>query len=189
MPCTTRGLDARPEGRAGLAGHESHHDHLAIYAYNGNEYLESMLGAFKARVAPINVNYKYVAEELRYVLLDSQAKAVVYHSAFAPTLAAVLPDLSDVRVLLQIADESGNELLPGAEWYEEVLAAAPNVRPSWADEWSPDDLYILYTGGTTGMPKGVLWRQADIHRTAMGGRNLVDPRAVGLARRSWSRRR
>ena len=120
-----RGLGARPGGRTGLAGHESHHDHLAIYAYNGNEYLEAMLGAFKARVAPINVNYKYVAEELRYVLLDSRAKAVVYHSAFAPNLAAVLPDLPDVRVLLQIADDSGNELLPGAEWYEDVLAAAP----------------------------------------------------------------
>lgn len=166
-----RSLGARPEGRAGLAGHESHQDHLAIYAYNGNEYLEAMLGAYKARVAPVNVNYRYVAEELLYLLRDSGARAIVFHSAFAPTLAAVLPELPQLTVLLQIADDSGNDLLPGAEWYEETLAAASDERPAWADEWSPDDQYILYTGGTTGMPKGVLWRQADIFRTSMGGRN------------------
>jgi acyl-CoA synthetase (AMP-forming)/AMP-acid ligase II len=166
-----RGLGARPEGRAGLAGHESHQDHLAIYAYNGNEYLEAMLGAYKARVAPVNVNYRYVAEELRYLLHDSGARAIVYHSAFAPTLAEVLPELPHLTVLLQIADDSGNDLLPGAEWYEEALAAASAERPAWADEWAPDDLYILYTGGTTGMPKGVLWRQSNIFRTSMGGRN------------------
>ena len=118
------GLGARPEGRAGLAGYESHQDHLAIYAYNGNEYLEAMLGAYKARVAPVNVNYRYVAEELRYLLLNSGVRAIVYHSAFAPTLAEVLPDVPELRVLLQIGDESGNELLPGASWYEEALAAA-----------------------------------------------------------------
>lgn len=168
-----RGLGARPEGRAGLANHESHQDHLAIYAYNGNEYLEAMLGAYKARLAPVNVNYRYVAEELRYLLQNSGAKAIVYHSAFAPTLASVLADVPDLRVLLQIADDSGNDLLPGAEWYEDALAAASPDLPSWADEWSPDDLYILYTGGTTGMPKGVLWRQADIYRSVMGGRNTA----------------
>lgn len=168
-----RGLGAAVTDRSGLSGHESPHDHLAIYAHNGNEYLESMLGAFKARVAPLNVNYRYVADELTYVLRDSRASAIVFHSAFVPTLASVLPDLPQLRVLLQIADESDNALLPGAEWYEEALAAAPDTLPSWAEEWSPDDLYILYTGGTTGMPKGVLWRHSDIHRTAMGGRNTA----------------
>src|SRR5881409_3100855 len=67
------GLGARPDGRDGLAGHETHEDHLAIYAYNGNEYLEAMVGAFKARVAPVNVNYRYVAEELQYLLTDAKA--------------------------------------------------------------------------------------------------------------------
>ena len=165
------GLGARPGGRAGLEGHQSHQDHLAIYAYNGNEYLEAMLGAYKARLAPVNVNYRYVAEELRHVLADSGARAIVYHSSLAPTLAEVLDGLPDLTVLLQIADESGNELLDGAEWYEDALAAANDERPAWAHEWSPDDLYILYTGGTTGLPKGVLWRQANIFRTAMGGLN------------------
>ena len=166
-----RGLGARPEGRAGLAGHESHQDHLAIYLYNGNEYLECMLGAYKARLAPVNVNYRYVAEELRYLLANSGARAIVYQSAFAPLLAEVLAELPALTVLLQLDDESGNDLLPGAERYEDVLAASAPERPTWAGEWSPDDLYILYTGGTTGMPKGVLWRQPDIFRTAMGGRN------------------
>src|SRR4051812_9802638 len=163
------GLGARPEGRAGLAGHESHEDHLAIYCYNGNEYLEAMIGAFKARVAPVNVNYRYVAEELRYLLDNSDAKAVVYHSQFAPTLAEVLPDLPQLTTLLQVDDESGHELLPGARWYEEALAAASGDLPACASAWSPDDLYILYTGGTTGMPKGVLWRQHDIFLSVMGG--------------------
>src|SRR3954453_5686495 len=164
------GLGARPDGRQGLAGHESHEDHLAIYCYNGNEYLESMIGAFKARVAPVNVNYRYVAEELQYLLDNSQAKAIVYHSQFAPTLAEVLPDLPQLTVLLQVADESGNDLLPGARWYEDALASASADLPACAADWSPDDLYILYTGGTTGMPKGVLWRQADIFVSVMGGR-------------------
>ena len=163
------GLGARPNGRDGLEGHESHEDHLAIYLYNGNEYLEAMVGAFKARLGPVNVNYRYVAEELRYLLDNSQAKAIVYHSQFAPTLAEVLPQLPELKLLLQVDDESGNELLPGAQWYEEALAAASPERPACADSWSSDDLYILYTGGTTGMPKGVLWRQHDIFLSVMGG--------------------
>ncbi len=164
------GLGARREGRTGLAGHESHQDHLAIYAYNGNEYLEGMIGAFKARVAPVNVNYRYVAEELRYLLADCGAKAVLFHSAFAPTLAEVLTDLPAVELLLQIADDSGNDLLACAQWYEQALADAPATLPACASSWSPDDLYILYTGGTTGMPKGVLWRHHDIVMSVMGGR-------------------
>jgi fatty-acyl-CoA synthase len=153
--------------RSQLAGHESGQDHLAVYLHNGNEYLESMLGAFKARVAPFNVNYRYVAEELRYLLTDSRAAAIVVHSQFVPTLAEVLPDLPDLRVIIQVHDESGNDLLPGAVWYEDALAAASPDKP--AVEWSPDDLYILYTGGTTGMPKGVLWRNGDANVECFGG--------------------
>ncbi|MFZ4719165.1 MAG: acyl-CoA synthetase [Ilumatobacteraceae bacterium] len=160
------GLGCHTE-REHLQGHESGQDHLAIYLHNGNEYLECMLGSFKARVAPFNVNYRYVAEELRYLLLDSKAAAVVVHSQFAPTLAEVLPDLPDLKVILQVPDSSGHALLPGAVWYEDALAAASADKP--AVQWSPDDLYILYTGGTTGMPKGVLWRNGDANIECFGG--------------------
>lgn len=162
------GLGAH-SSRENLAGHESHNDHLAIYLHNGNEYLESMLGAFKARMAPFNVNYRYVAEELRYLLNDAKAKALVFHSSFASNVAEVRDALPDLVVLLQVDDGSGAPLLDGAQWYEEALAAASAEMPSV--EYSPDDLYILYTGGTTGMPKGVLWRSGDIFVASLGGRN------------------
>ncbi len=146
-------------------GWASPHDHLALYLHNGNEYLEGMLGAAKARCASVNVNYRYVADELRYLLHDSGATAVMFHSTFAPTLAEVLPDLPAVRLLLQVDDASGLGLLDGAIAYEDALAAATPAAPAGL---SPDDLYILYTGGTTGMPKGVLWRQADFLAACLG---------------------
>ena len=165
-----RGLGLHRE-RAELQGWESGQDHLALALYNGNEYLEGMLGSYRARVAPFNVNYRYVGEELQYLLNDARPRAMILHSSLAPTLAEVLPTLdSPPEVLLQVEDESGNPLLPGAEWYEEALAASsPEGAPV---EPSPDDLYVLYTGGTTGMPKGVLWRQHDIFMAAMGGRQV-----------------
>jgi fatty-acyl-CoA synthase len=150
---------------AASEGWASPHDHVALYLHNGNEYLEGMLGAWKARCAPVNVNYRYVANELAYLLADSRAAAVVFHGAFAPVLAEVLPGLPDVRLLLQVDDGSGASLLPGARPYEDALAAAEPVPPAGL---TPDDRYILYTGGTTGMPKGVLWRQGDFLATCLG---------------------
>ena len=164
-----RGLGARAE-RAELSPWESGQDHLGIYLFNGNEFIESMLGAYKARVAPFNVNYRYVAEELRYLLADAGARGLVYHACFAPVLQAVLPELPRLELLLQVADDSGNDLLPGALDYEEALAASPAALPPVTP--TPEDLYILYTGGTTGLPKGVLWRQHDIFIAAMGGRTF-----------------
>ncbi len=171
----SRGLGCQTE-RSQLRGHESGQDHLAIYLHNGNEYLEAMLGSFKARVAPFNVNYRYVAEELHYLLADAHATAIVVHSQFTHTLAEVLPDLPHLRVILQVADASGLALLPGAVWYEDALTAASPARP--AVRWNPDDLYILYTGGTTGMPKGVLWRNADANVECFGGSKAETMAAV-----------
>jgi acyl-CoA synthetase (AMP-forming)/AMP-acid ligase II len=163
----SRGLGVK-KPRSELNRWESGQDQLALYLFNGNEYLEGMLGAYKARVAPFNVNYRYVEEELVYLLNNARAKAIIYHANFAPRVAAVRAQVPSLEVFIQVADDSGNALLPGAVDYEAALAGSsaekPNVEPS------PDDLYILYTGGTTGMPKGVLWRQADILVAALGGR-------------------
>ncbi|WP_111508676.1 acyl-CoA synthetase [Mycobacterium kyogaense] len=164
-----QGLGCHTE-RSALPGHDVGQDLLGIYAHNGAEYVEGMLGAWRARVAPFNVNYRYVKSELQYLLADAGATAMLYHAAFAPRLAEVLPDLPSVRVLIQIADDSGHELLPGAVDYESIVADGPAGPPPV--EPSPDDLYVLYTGGTTGMPKGVLWRSHDIFMASFGGRSL-----------------
>jgi acyl-CoA synthetase (AMP-forming)/AMP-acid ligase II len=165
----SRGLGCRTE-RSALGNHESGQDHLGIYLYNCPEYLESMVGAFKARVAPFNVNYRYVDDELIYLLRDADARALVYHARFAPNVQRIRAQLPQLEVLIQVDDESGNPLLAGAVDYERALEQSSDERPDVP--WSPDDLYILYTGGTTGMPKGVLWRQEDIFFGALGGHPL-----------------
>ncbi|HYD47328.1 MAG TPA: AMP-binding protein, partial [Terriglobales bacterium] len=164
-----QGLGAHRERRE-LQNHQSGQDHVGLYLYNGNEYLEGMMGAYKARCAPFNVNYRYVEDELIYLLNDSDCRALIYHACFAPRVEKILDRLPKLTVLLQVADESQHALLPGAFGYEAALAASSDVRPGV--EWSGDDLYILYTGGTTGMPKGVLWRQEDIFFGALGGHPL-----------------
>jgi acyl-CoA synthetase (AMP-forming)/AMP-acid ligase II len=164
-----QGLGIRTE-RVGLAGHQSGQDTLALALYNGSEYLEGMVGSYGARVAPFNVNYRYIGEELRYLLQDAAPAGIIFHSSYAPVLAPVLETLPGMAVLLQVADETGHDLVPGAVDYEEAIASASTTRPPV--EPSGEDLYVLYTGGTTGMPKGVLWRQHDIYIAAMGGRSL-----------------
>jgi len=171
-----RGLGCRTE-RAELAGHEVGQDLLGLYAYNGPEYVEGMLGAWRARVAPFNVNYRYVKNELEYLLADSGATALLYHASFAPRVNEVYPKLPHLRVLIQIADGSGNDLVHGAVDYESIVSSGASVPPPV--EPSPDDLYVLYTGGTTGMPKGVLWRQHDIFMTSFGGRNMATGEVTG----------
>jgi len=160
------GLGCRVE-RVALQPWESGHDHVAIYAYNGSVWLEAMFGTLHARAAFVNVNYRYVADELRFVLSTSRARAIIYHAAFAPRLAAVRDDLPLLVHLIQVRDDSGHALLPGAVDYEEWLAAE---RPDPLDlPYSPDDLYVLFTGGTTGLPKGVLWRHEDVFFNGLGG--------------------
>jgi len=130
-------------------------DHVACYLPNGPEYIEAMLAAHKLRAATVNVNWRYVADELRYLLADSDAKAIVYDIRFAPILAQVIDDLPLLRTRLLVGGD-----------YEEALAASSPERDF--PTRSGEDLYVLYTGGTTGMPKGVLWHQAEILSGSLG---------------------
>jgi acyl-CoA synthetase (AMP-forming)/AMP-acid ligase II len=142
-------------------------DHIALYLYNSTEYLEGMLAAFKLRAVPINVNYRYVDDELRYLLDDADANAVIFHREFGPRLAAIRPSLPRLLTFIAVDDGSPPVAGDGADDYERALAAASPAR-DFAPR-SPDDLYLLYTGGTTGMPKGVMWRHVDLFFGAMGG--------------------
>ena len=179
-------------------------EHVAVYSWNRAEWLEAELGIYKARAAVINVNYRYVADELRHILENSDAAAVIFERSFAPLVAEVRRDAPRLRHFIVLDDASrdssashsssrsssasdstsrskegerdadeGEDLLDkaiaelGAVAYEDALAAAAPIRDFGPR--SPDDLYVLYTGGTTGMPKGVLWRQEDIFFAALGG--------------------
>jgi len=127
-----------------------------------------MLGVMKARAAAVNVNYRYVAEELGSLLRGARAQVIVYHEAFTPVLAEILGELPDVELLVRVPDGSGYDPLAGSVDYEELLAGAEDLPAAVSDMWSGDDLYLLYTGGTTGSPKGVCWRQADFLVAALG---------------------
>ena len=131
--------------------------HVGLYLENCPEYLEAMLACFKIRAVPINVNYRYVAGELRYLLDNSDAVGVLHGPQHASVLAGILPDLDRMRWTL----ETGSS-------YEAALAAALPRRPVVPDR-GDDDRYIIYTGGTTGLPKGVVWRQGDAFFACLGG--------------------
>jgi 3-oxocholest-4-en-26-oate---CoA ligase len=138
-------------------------DHVAAYLYNGCEFVETMLAAFKLRAAVVNVNYRYVATELEYVLRDSDARAIVYDTRFTTTLAEVVGRLPLLGSRLAVGP---GEPVAGSASYEEALAASSPVRPEIRR--TGDDRYLLYTGGTTGMPKGVMWRHDDVLAAGMG---------------------
>lgn len=166
-------------------------DHVALYLHNCPEYIEVMLACFKVRAVPINVNYRYVGEELAYVLEDSDAKALVYQSGLEETVSAA-PVPSTVALELRVRGEEGparfehHSRRPRREIveYEELLSESSPDRAF--DPRSADDLYILYTGGTTGLPKGVVWRQEDILFATLGGGNaggapLAEPEDIAEA--------
>jgi fatty-acyl-CoA synthase len=159
----TRNLAAWMKERG--AGHQAK---VAIYTYNDPAYMEAVTAAFKAALVPVNVNYRYREEELRYLLENSDTEIVVVHRDFAPLLAGVVEDLPRVKAVAVVGGDDDQILggLPAAEHYEEIVRAdrkAPDV------ERSGDDLMFLYTGGTTGMPKGVMWRQGDLFARFGGG--------------------
>lgn len=126
---------------------------LSIYSYNSAEYMETQFGAFKARICPVNVNYRYLEAELTHVINNSDSEALVFQAQFAPRVAAIRDQLDQVKLFLEIDDGSGQHL-EGAVSYEQALLS---TEPMPVIERSNDDLYMLYTGGTTGMPKGVMY--------------------------------
>ncbi len=143
-------------------------DHVGCHMMNGTEYLETMYALFKIRAVPVNVNFRYVQEELRYLYDDADLVAVVFDSEFADKVSAVLPKVGTIKHLLAVGPTEGCELPAGSELYEDALAAQPRHREGFPER-SADDLFVIYTGGTTGMPKGVMWRQEDLFFAGMGG--------------------
>jgi 3-oxocholest-4-en-26-oate---CoA ligase len=130
---------------------------VAFYLYNCNEYLEALLATFKLRAVPANVNYRYTADELAYLLENSDAEVVVFHGSLGDRVDAVRDSKLKVRAAVQVDD--GSRLVDGALRYEDLIEAH---EPMERIERSGDDLIFLYTGGTTGMPKAVIWRHADL---------------------------
>ncbi|MDX1383046.1 MAG: acyl-CoA synthetase [Thermoanaerobaculia bacterium] len=134
-------------------------DKVAQYLYNGPEYIESVFAAFKAALVPVNTNYRYQETELLYLWDNADVAAVVFHGEFADRCDPLRDRLPKVRAWLWVDDGSG----PCPSWarpYEEIAAAERALDLPW--ERDGDDLLLLYTGGTTGMPKGVMWRQDDL---------------------------
>ncbi|MFE0424842.1 acyl-CoA synthetase, partial [Streptomyces sp. NPDC058953] len=142
-------------------------EHLGLHLYNGVEYLQTVLGCLKARVVPVNVNYRYVADELAYLYRDADLAALVFDAGFAGEVAKAVPRAGRLRHLLRVGPPPADAPGPAAVPFEEATAGASPERGFAAR--SADDQFIVYTGGTTGMPKGVMWRQEDLFFAGLGG--------------------
>jgi len=141
-------------------------DHVGLYAHNSIEAAETIVAACKIRAVAININYRYTEHELQYMFADADLVALVLDRQYAPRAAAAAPSAPGLRGTLVIEDGSGADIA-GGTGYDAALAAASPARdfPPRSD----DDVYIIYTGGTTGYPKGVMWRHEDLWRTLAGG--------------------
>jgi acyl-CoA synthetase (AMP-forming)/AMP-acid ligase II len=155
-----------------------HQDKVAQYLYNCPEYLESLFATLKAGLVPVNTNYRYTEDELVYLWDNADVVAVVFHGSFADRIDRLRTRVPRVRSWLWVGDGSG-PCPPWALSYEEVVSAGADRKcPPWGR--GGDDLLLLYTGGTTGMPKGVMWRQDDLFRRLNTGNMIRVPEDGGL---------
>lgn len=142
-------------------------EHLGLHLYNGIEYLQTVLGCLKARVVPVNVNYRYVEEELVYLYRDADLVALVFDAEFTERVAAALPKTDKLRHLVRVGTPpDGAPQLAAVPFMQAESAASPERG---FEARSAHDQFIIYTGGTTGMPKGVMWRQEDLFFSGLGG--------------------
>ncbi len=160
---------------------------VGLYLYNGPEYLESQFAAFKGRQTPVNINYRYLDDELLYLLENSDAEAIVYHTSLGDRVARVKDRAKNVKLFVEVDD--GGESLPGSVGYEKLIEGfdpAPRISRS------EDDVYMLYTGGTTGMPKGVMYDMGGMLQAFIGigfplmGLGLPQPEEIPeLVKQKW----
>ncbi|GGT79683.1 acyl-CoA synthetase [Streptomyces lateritius] len=149
-------------------------EHLGLHLYNGVEYLQTVLACLKARIVPVNVNYRYVEEELAYLYKDADLAALVFDAEFTGRVAAALRQTEKLRHLVRVG--APHEGAPALDCLEFEAAAAAGSPARGFPERSADDLFIIYTGGTTGMPKGVMWRQEDLFFAGLfGGEPAGEP--------------
>jgi acyl-CoA synthetase (AMP-forming)/AMP-acid ligase II len=137
-------------------------DPIGIYAHNRVEWVEALIACWKIRATAININFRYVTDELRYLFDNAELKGLVYERRFENEVRALAPDHPTLRALwaLRSADEDAQGSSLGADYAQALAAESP------ARDFAPrsgDDHYVVYTGGTTGMPKGVVWRHADLY--------------------------
>ncbi|MFF0058472.1 acyl-CoA synthetase [Streptomyces microflavus] len=141
-------------------------EHLGLHLYNGIEYLQTVLGALKARLVPVNVNYRYVEEELVYLYRDADLAALVFDGEFDERVAAASAQAPALRHLVRVGSAAAPAALEAVPFTEAEASGAPSRD---FEPRSADDQFIIYTGGTTGMPKGVMWRQEDLFFSGLGG--------------------
>ena len=159
-------------------------DHLGLQLLNGTEFVEGMLAAFKLSAVPVNVNYRYVERELEYLFDNADLTTVMFHRQFGAVVGPAARAVGSVEHLVVVDDGSGADVPADAVDYETAIESAPTSR-DWSGR-SDDDLYIAYTGGTTGLPKGVMWRHEDVFFAALGGGDplldkgpITDPDLLG----------
>ncbi|WP_248963508.1 acyl-CoA synthetase [Sphaerisporangium perillae] len=146
-------------------------EHVGIQLYNGIEYIAGLLATLKIRAVPINVNYRYVEAELRYLYTDSDIVALLYDTEFDARVAATAPEAPKLRTLVAVG---GPSKVQDAVPYDQAIAGRPDGREGFQKR-SGDDVYIIYTGGTTGMPKGVMWHNRDLFMAFGGGNPYGEP--------------